>query len=270
MISILSKITAAKRARVVRDKEVVSPSTALRMAEDVSRREPAMSFREGLEARMPYISVIAEMKRASPSAGVMDPDLDPAARARTYCESGAAGISVLTEEDHFKGSMDDLRSAAVVAHGHQTPVLQKDFVIDEYQICQARAASADTVLLIVAILDSVQYADLYAAATGLGMEPLVEVFDDEELEVALTAAEPKIVGINNRNLKTLQTSLEVFPRLASRIPGDVLKVAESGMKSSDDVRRMADAGAQAVLIGESLMKSERTTGLLSEMTGVAV
>ena len=171
------------------------------------------------------------MKRSSPSAGVMDMFLDPAQRAGTYCRAGAAAISVLTEQDFFRGSLNDLERATEVAHLQNIPVLEKDFVVDEYQIHQARACGADTVLLIVAILGPMQYTDLYAVATGIGMEPLVEVFDAQELDVALTHAEPRIVGVNNRNLKTLTTSLDVFPELARRIPDDVVKVAESGMRS---------------------------------------
>ena len=217
------------------------------------------------------VSVIAEMKRSSPSAGVMDTGLVPAERAETYCRAGASAISVLTEQDFFQGSISDLEKASEVAHRHGVAVLEKDFVVDEYQIYQARAVGADTVLLIIAILDAVQYADLYDVATGLGMEPLVEVFDAAELDVALTSAEPRIVGVNNRNLKTLTTSLDVFPELAKRIPDDVIKVAESGMRSADDVKRMADAGAKAVLVGESLMTADGDPSeLISQMATITV
>ncbi|MYF79621.1 MAG: indole-3-glycerol-phosphate synthase, partial [Chloroflexi bacterium] len=161
--------------------------------------------------------------------------------------------------------------ASAAAHNHSVAVLEKDFVVDEYQIYQARAAGADTVLLIIAILDPVQYSDLYDVATDIGMEPLVEVFDAAELDVALTNAEPRIVGINNRNLKTLTTSLEVFPALAKRIPDDVVKVAESGMRSANDVKRMADAGAKAVLVGESLMTGDGDPSeLISQMATISV
>ena len=158
-----------------------------------------------------------------------------------------------------------------VARRHGVAVLEKDFVFDEYQVFQARAAGADTVLLIIAILDAPQYADLHAVAVGLGMTPLVEVFDAAELDVALTAAQPRVVGVNNRNLKTLTTSLDVFPQLARRIPDDVVKVAESGMKSAADVRRMADAGARAVLVGESLMTADGDPSpLIAEMATIKV
>ena len=253
--SILDRIVAAKRKRIKHDKATAPLSAMIGAAEKAIREKPALRFDEAI-ALPRSVSVIAEMKRSSPSAGVMDAELDPAERAEVYSRAGAAAISVLTEQDFFQGSIFDLETTSHVAHRYDVAVLEKDFVVDEYQIYQARANGADTVLLIIAILDPVQYADLYDVAVGLGMEPLVEVFDEPELEIALTHAEPRIVGVNNRNLKTLTTSLDVFPRLAKRIPDDVIKVAESGMKNADDVKRMADAGAKAVLVGESLMTSE--------------
>ena len=278
--SILDRIVAAKLKRIVADKEAVSSGAVVTAAEEANRVEAPLRFDHALcpslDSRLRgndsgTVSVIAEMKRSSPSAGVMDTTLDPAERARVYCSAGAAAISVLTEEDFFRGSISDLERASEVAHEHGVAVLEKDFVVDEYQIYQARAASADTVLLIIAILDPLQYADLYAVSKGLGMEPLVEVFDERELDVALTAAEPRIVGVNNRNLKTLTTSLDVFPRLARRIPDDVIKVAESGMRSADDVKRMADAGAKAVLVGESLMTADGDPSeLISQMATIGV
>ncbi len=249
--SILQRIVAAKRKRIARAKHTAPQAHMLQLADEAA---PPIDFPAAIRSR-DRVSVIAEMKRASPSGGTLDPDLDPAQRAQVYCDAGAAAVSVLTEYDYFKGSTADLINAADVAHARNVPVLQKDFVSDEYQIFEARAAGASTVLLIIAILDRAQYADLYSIATGLGMEPLVEVFDARELDTALTAAEPKVVGINNRNLNTLETSLDVFPRLARRIPDDTIKVAESGMKTADDVRKMADEGADAVLVGESLMRA---------------
>ncbi len=282
--SILDRIVAAKRKRIVEDKNATPLGTMIRAAE---RALPALRFDDALcppmdsrlrgndggtrENDSGVVSVIAEMKRSSPSAGVMDTTLDPADRAEVYCSAGAVAISVLTEEDFFRGSISDLEEASRVAHRHGVAVLEKDFVVDEYQIYQARATGADTVLLIIAILDPVQYADLYAVSTGMGMEPLVEVFDERELDVALTAAEPRIVGVNNRNLKTLTTSLDVFPRLARRIPDDVIKVAESGMRDADDVKRMSDAGAKAVLVGESLMTADGDPSqLISQMATIGV
>ena len=217
--SILDRIVAAKRKRIDGDKATVaSLGATIGAAEEAMREDPALRFDEAIDLHQ-SVSVIAEMKRSSPSAGVMDAELDPAERAEVYCRAGAAAISVLTEQDFFQGSISDLETTSHVAHQHDVAVLEKDFVVDEYQIYQARAYGADTVLLIIAILDPVQYSDLYEVATGLGMEPLVEVFDEPELEIALTHAEPRIVGVNNRNLKTLTTSLDVFPRLATAHSG---------------------------------------------------
>lgn len=264
--SILQRIVAAKRKRLAHAKLTAPQSRVIRAAEQ--SQHPPLNFANALESA-DGIALIAEMKRASPSGGELDPDLDPTQRATTYCEAGASAISVLTELDHFSGTNADLAAAAEVAHPYAVPALQKDFVIDEYQVHEARANGASSILLIIAILDSIQYADLYETATGLGMEPLVEAFDERELDIALTHAEPRVVGINNRNLKTLRTSLDVFPRLARRIPDDIIKVAESGMKNADDVRRMADAGADAVLVGESLMRAgSDPTELVSQMSTV--
>ncbi|MBC8453118.1 MAG: indole-3-glycerol phosphate synthase TrpC [Chloroflexi bacterium] len=201
------------------------------------------------------ISLIAEMKRSSPSAGSLDPNLDPAHRASLYCDAGAAAISVLTEPDYFSGSIDDLAAVSIIARASRVPVLRKDFIIDEYQIYEARAAGADCILLIIACLDPKQYVDLFELSASMGMDVLVEVFDEPELDIALGETEPPIVGINNRNLKTLKTSLTVFESLAKKIPDDRIRVAESGMKNSADVERMGYAGAKAVLVGESLMKA---------------
>lgn len=217
------------------------------------------------------ISLIAEMKRSSPSAGSMDPNLDPANRATLYCDAGAGAISVLTEPDYFSGSIDDLAAVSVIARVARVPVLRKDFIVDEYQVYEARAAGADCILLIIACLDPSQYADLFNLSTSMGMDVLVEVFDEPELDIGLSAVEPNVVGINNRNLKTLETSLEVFENLAKKIPDDRIKVAESGMKNAADVERMGQAGAKAVLVGESLMKAGNDVSELAQaMSAVEV
>jgi indole-3-glycerol phosphate synthase len=200
------------------------------------------------------VSLIAEMKRATPSAGSLDPDLDPASRATLYCDAGATAISVLTEQDYFSGSIDDLVAVSEVARRSRVPVLRKDFIVDPYQVYEARAAGADCILLIIAILEPENYADLFTISTSMGMDVLVEVFDKSELDAAMQT-DPRIIGVNNRNLKTLKTSLAVFEGLATNIPPDRIRVAESGMKIAADVERMGHAGAHAVLVGESLMKA---------------
>ena len=210
-------------------------------------------------------ALIAEMKRSSPSAGVLDSQLDPSERTEIYCKAGASAISVLTEQDYFKGSINDLKIASKIAHTYNIPVLRKDFIIDEYQIYEARASGADAILLIIGILDEESYQFFYNLSHDLQMDVLVEVFDDSELEKALKLS-PKLIGVNNRNLKTLETNLSVFENLSKKIPSSILKVAESGMKSIEDIKKMSDIGADAVLVGEALMKSDSTFEMISKIT----
>ena len=247
---ILDRIVDAKQLRVEQARRDV-PAARLR---EESECAPAPISLAGAIRNAQGIAVISEMKRWAPSAGELDPDMDPAQRAREYCSAGAAAISVLTEYDFFRGDIEDLAATKAVAAPNSVPVLLKDFVFDEYQVWQARAAGADAVLLIVSILDAHLYRDLFELSLSLGMDPLVEVFDERELELALTI-DPGIVGVNNRNLRTLETSLEVFERVAPGIGDNVIKVAESGMRNAADVRRMGRAGAGAVLVGESLMRA---------------
>ncbi len=263
---ILDRIVALRRGRI---EEAKRERPLADVKASLADAAPVTSFKDALEAR-PGVSVIAEMKRSSPSAGELDSDLDPALRAGMYCEAGAAAISVLTEQDFFGGSNADLQKVKGVAGSQGVAVLQKDFVIDEYQVYEARAAGADAILLIIAILDSDAYSSLLGLAQELGMAALVEVFGEPELEIAL-AADPQIVGVNNRNLKTLETSLSVFEEIAPKIPSGALKVAESGMKNADDVTRMGQAGAKAVLVGESLMRAgDDASELVKAMSKVTV
>ena len=249
-MGILDRIVKSKRLRVEQARRETPMARLRELAEDAP---PPNSLAAAIR-RGPGIAVISEMKRRAPSAGELDPDMDPALRAEEYCSAGAAAISVLTEFDHFRGTIEDLASAKAVAAPNSVPVLLKDFVFDEYQVWEARAAGADAVLLIVSILDEPLYRDLYELCQSLGMDALVEVFDEPELELALKV-DPGIVGVNNRNLRTLETSLDVFERVAPGIGHDRLRIAESGMKNAADVRRMGRAGADAVLVGESLMRA---------------
>jgi indole-3-glycerol phosphate synthase len=199
----------------------------------------------------PGISVIAEIKRASPSKGDIRPSLNVPALAAEYESSGAAAISVLTEERFFKGSLDDLSEARRAV---DLPLLRKDFVIDPYQVWEAAGAGADAILLITAALSDGQLTSLMTEADEAGLDCLVEVHDKEELSRAL-AAGPRAIGINNRDLRTFQVSLKTTESLAGLIPGDMIVVGESGIKSVEDVRRLARAGVDAVLVGEVLMRS---------------
>jgi indole-3-glycerol phosphate synthase len=197
-------------------------------------------------------ALIAEIKRASPSRGLLAPGLDPLDLARRYQENGAAAISVLTDRRYFHGSLEDLQ--AVVQSGCALPVLRKDFICDPYQLYEARAAGADAVLLIVGGLSPVELAELHALACTLGMAPLVEVHSREELEVALSI-DPVLVGINNRDLRDFTVNLETSLALIQHIPTGICVVAESGIHTPGDVRRLAEAGMDAILVGEALVTS---------------
>lgn len=216
-------------------------------------------MREAIAA--PGISVIAEIKRASPSKGDIRPDLDVAATVRAYESGGARAVSVLTEERYFKGSLDDLRQARAAT---SLPIIRKDFVIDGYQVWEAAEAGADAVLLIVAALSKPRLQELMATATTAGLAALVEVHTAAELAVAL-AAGVRLVGINNRDLSSFQVSLQTTVDMIESVPEGVLVVSESGIGGREDVDRLARAGVDAVLIGETLMRSTDLTQKLREI-----
>jgi indole-3-glycerol phosphate synthase len=198
------------------------------------------------------VRVIAEVKRASPSRGDLAEIADPAALAERYASAGAAAISVLTEPRRFKGSLDDLRAVRARV---EVPVLRKDFLVTRYQLWEARAAGADLVLLIVAGLEPTLLADLHSEAVSLGMTPLVEVHDEHEVEVAVSAG-AQLVGVNARDLRTLDVDPSCFERVAPLIPEGLVRVAESGIQGPDDVRRLVAHGADVVLVGEALVRSD--------------
>jgi indole-3-glycerol phosphate synthase len=202
--------------------------------------------------RRDTVALIAEVKRASPSKGVLIDSFDPAALGGTYAQNGASAISVLTEPRFFQGHLDHL---AAVRDAVAVPVLRKDFVVAPYQVYEARAAGADAILLIVAALFDAQIEELHSLAAELGMAALVEVHDEAELERALKIG-PTLLGINNRDLKTFEVDLDTMARLIDLVPGDVTLVAESGIKSAADVRRMGALGAHAVLVGEALLRAD--------------
>ncbi len=209
------------------------------------------------------LSVIAEVKRRSPSRGTIDAALDPAALARSYQVGGAAAISVLTEPDHFSGSLEDLRAVREAA---EVPVLRKDFVLDPAQVWEARAAGADAVLLIVAILDDAGLAELLDTADAAGMDALVEVHTFEEAGRA-RAAGARVVGVNNRDLATFEVDLATAERLRPALGDGVVAVAESGVSSRESAARMAAAGYDAVLVGEAAVRSGDPTRFVAELRG---
>ena len=253
-LTVLDQIVVRKRAELLAERSL-APIEQLEEAPRAERR----SFREALDMRCP--AVIAEIKRASPSAGVIAEQFDPGAIAQGYEAGGAAALSVLTDKQFFQGSLEHLEQARAAV---KLPVLRKDFTLDRYHLLQAAASGADAVLLIVAALSDYDLTELLAQARELDLDALVEVHNETELERAL-AVGAEIIGVNNRNLKTLAVSLETSFRLAEQMPDDVLRVSESGIRTSADVRRLMAAGYQAFLVGESLMKQAEPGGALAKL-----
>lgn len=249
MSDVLARICADKRAHVARRKRE-------RPLSDLDRAARAAGATRGFAARLASAveagryGLIAEIKKASPSKGVIRADFDPPALARAYAAGGATCLSVLTDEPYFQGRDEHLTAARAVV---ELPVLRKDFILDPYQVLEARALGADCVLLIMAALDDAQASELDAAARDLGMDVLVEVHDAAELERAVRLG-ARLVGINNRNLKTLAVDLATTEQLAPRLPAGVLAVSESGLFTPADLARMARAGCRCFLVGESLMR----------------
>ncbi|GAB4509144.1 MAG: indole-3-glycerol phosphate synthase TrpC [Anaerolineae bacterium] len=201
--------------------------------------------------RRDTVTLIAEVKKASPSKGVLIEDFDPVVLGTAYAENGAAAISVLTDAQFFQGHLEHMRAVRTAVN---VPVLRKDFVLEAYQVVEGRAAGADMMLLIAAALDDAQLHDLHQTMTELGMTPLVEVHDEVETERALKLG-AALIGVNNRDLRTFEVDLDTTTRLARLMPETVTLVAESGIQSAGDVRRMGEVGAHAVLVGEALVKS---------------
>jgi indole-3-glycerol phosphate synthase len=244
--TILDKILAHKQEEVAACKAGVSLA---QLMNDVRSVEPPRDMIAGL--RRDSVALIAEVKRASPSKGVLIEDFRPVDLAMTYEQHGASAISVLTDERFFQGHLDYLTA---IHDKVKIPVLRKDFVIDPYQVYEGRTAGADAILLIVGALYDSQLAELYKVATDLGMTALVEVHDEAEMERALKIG-ATLIGINNRDLKTFNEDLGTTERLAKLAPKEVTLVAESAIRSVDDVRKMGELGAHAVLVGEGLVKA---------------
>ncbi len=215
------------------------------------------------------LHLIAEVKRASPSRGDLAPDLDAAELAHVYMDNGASAVSVLTDRPFFKGSLDDLRAVRDAAAESRTPVLRKDFVIDEYMIYEARLWGADAVLLLVVGLSDGQLQDYQGLANDLGMAALIETHDELELYRALDI-KPRLIGINNRDLRTFTTDLTTTHGLAPRVGSSSRVVAESGIHNVDDARSMRAAGADAILVGESLITAEDTSARVQELSSVRI
>jgi indole-3-glycerol phosphate synthase len=258
---ILDEIVAHKKKELLETKRAASFADQKRRAADAG---PTRGFGSALSTGT-AIRLIAEVKKASPSKGVIREDFDPVKIAGTYEESGAACLSVLTEKNYFQGDLGYLGAIRKVVG---LPLLRKDFIIDEYQIFEARAAGADAILLIAACLDKRQMEDYLGTAEGLGLDVLVESHTLKELDKSL-AAGARVVGINNRDLMSFTVSLQTTFDLLKDIPDDRIVVSESGIKSRDDVAKLEQAGVDAVLVGESLMREKDIGKKVKELLGKA-
>lgn len=262
MSDILDKIVAVKREEVA---AAIQRKSLAVVRADAESRVLTRDFFGALKAKIAAgkPAVIAEIKKASPSKGVLREDFIPADIAQSYAEHGAACLSVLTDVQFFQGEVDYLKQARASC---QLPVLRKDFMVDPYQIYESRAVGADCILLIAACLDDAQMADLEAIARSLDMAVLVEVHDGVELERALKLKTP-LIGINNRNLKTFEVTLDTTLSLKAQVPADRLLVTESGILNRDDVLRMGAAGVNAFLVGEAFMRAPDPGEALAALFG---
>lgn len=252
---ILARIVSRKREEL---RAATIPASELRQVAE-SMRPGRRGFAAALHAKRP--AIISEIKKASPSKGILVQDFHPAELAVKYEQGGAAALSILTDRDFFQGSLDDLRTARAACG---LPVIRKDFTIAEYHVLEAAAAGADAILLIAAILDDAELRAFRELASEFGMAALVEAHDLRELEAAVRSG-AEIIGVNNRDLRTFQVSLDTSIQLAGRIPAEVIKVSESGIFTRADVQLLLGAGFDAFLVGEHLLKSGDATRALQEL-----
>ena len=264
MTDILEKICASTRAHVERMKHEQPLAT---LETDAKRASPPRGFLHAVQKKIASsrFALITEIKKASPSAGVIRADYSPASIARAYENAGAACLSVLTDIAYFQGRNEDLMEARAAC---TLPVLRKDFMLDVWQVAEARAMGADCILLIMAALDDVQAGELHAAAIHYGMDVLIESHDHAELDRALKLPSG-LIGINNRNLKTLKTDLATTEELARHIPRDRILVSESGIASASDIARLHRANAHTFLVGESLLKQDDIQQAVAKLTATS-
>lgn len=254
----LEEIVSTARGRV----NATKASADIRALEQAAERHQPRGFRAALQASANAgVAVIAELKKASPSKGLIRSDFPVATLAQELEAAGAAALSVLTDQDYFQGSLENLEIASRTT---RIPCLRKDFIVDEFQLTEARAHRADAILLIVAALSQAELTGLHERAQLAGLDVLCEVHDGEELQRALNAG-CQTIGVNNRNLHTFQVDLNTSLRLAERIPSGVVKVAESGIESGEDIARLRQAGFDAFLVGESLMRAPKPGDALREL-----
>jgi indole-3-glycerol phosphate synthase len=256
---VLSEICDTKRAEIIAAKSRVSDADLKARLEDV---DPPRDFLAALKAKS-GIGLIAEVKKASPSAGLIREDFDPVEIATIYESAGAACISCLTDEPYFKGKLEYLTA---IRNAVSIPVMRKDFILDRYQVTEARAAGADCILLIAECLNDCTMRDLYFYASELGMECLVEVYEPENLDRVLKLEAP-LVGINNRNLRTFVTDLKHSTDLAARVPDTAYLVSESGIRERSDVEHLLQFGVRGILVGETLMRQEDIAAKVRELIG---
>jgi indole-3-glycerol phosphate synthase len=252
----LDKIIAHKKEEVERSKKLVPLS---RLEEQIAQREATRDFARALSGN--GVSLIAEVKKASPSRGLLCPDFNPVVLAKTYAQGGATAISVLTDAKFFQGSLDHLTA---IKKEVELPLLRKDFVIDPYQIFEACAYGADALLLIVAVLSQQHLEELLSLRHSLGLKCLVEVHGEDEVERALRSG-AEIIGINNRDLNTFLSDIDTTRRLRPLIPQEKIVVSESGIKSRSDVEKLKEWGANAILVGETLVTAEDVPGKMREL-----
>ena len=255
---ILDQILAYKVDEVAAQRSI-TPIEQLRAQAEL--QSPPRDFISALQTSIHGPALIAECKKASPSKGLLRADYDPRWLAQTYDDNGAAALSVLTDEQFFQGALADLVAARSVS---LLPVLRKDFVIDEYQVYESRAIGADAILLIVAALEDARLKAFYQLARDLGMAALIEVHDQAELDRAMRLG-PRLIGVNNRNLKDFSVSLQTTAKLRLRIPGNITLVAESGVHSADDVAELAMLGVDAMLVGEALVTASDVGAKVREL-----
>ncbi len=258
MATILEQIVETKKGEVEEQKGRVSQS-------ELEDRVKAMSLPLNLSGALlgDRVRLIAEVKKASPSKGLLAENFDPQGLAQIYVDNGAAAVSVLTDP-RFQGTPEDLETVAKVAGQKRTPVIRKDFIFDQYQVYEARSSGADGLLFIAAILSRSHLSEMLSVCQELWIQALVEVHDEEELEAAVEAG-AEIIGINNRNLHTFETNLSVTERLAGRVPRGKIIVSESGIFTADHVSRVARLGVNAVLVGEALVTAEDTAVKVREL-----
>ena len=263
MPNILDEIVAEKREELASQRRV-APLDSLK--ERISEQPGALSLGNALGGG--GVRLMAEVKKASPSRGLLSPDFDPVWLAGAYIDNGASAVSVLTDL-RFQGEPDHLARIKQSGVSGNAPVLRKDFLFDPYQVYEARAIGADAILLIVSILDPVQLKDLLELALELGMQSLVEIHDESELEVAVDAGAP-IIGINNRDLRTFVTDLAVSRGLAPLVPKDKVTVSESGINTPQDLRDLSDCGVNAVLVGEALVTAPDVASKVRELAAMTI